>query len=314
MLPGLQSSPNLYWPGHWGILTLDGNIRTPARASYSTYCWQLSVTAEGKWNIENMWLLENGQCIFHSGPDKCCKVQARESPSGCAHNERQDDLNTTPSCHRRRSSGTWMEGSDRLSRVEITLALIGWLGAAGAQISRFQEVSGLVKWTGTVCALCACVSVCLACVVHLLLHACVPTGTDHSVRECVCVRVLKNCGLICKKGRRPNWSSRESKHESRFSNFYILLAETYMLWQWQVTGHVTGTAVNSQTAELWWWSPVCSCNYCTCRLIHKPITHLRPSPQGRYNVLHFIAGWNKGNKNQKSVNEALRIIKLNVVR
>lgn len=304
-----------------------------------------------------MWLLENDQCIFHSGPDKCCKVQAREGPSGCAHNERQDDLNTTPSCHRRRSGGTWTEGSDRLSRVEITLALIGWLGAAGAQISRFQEASGLVKWTGTVCALCAractctCVSVCLACGVHLLLHVCVPTGTD----QCECVRT--------QLPKRPNWSLRESNHESGFSNFYILLAATYMLWQWQVTGHVTGMAVNSQTAELWWWPPVCSCNYCTRRLIHKPITHLHPSPRGRYNAFHFItdlwiyaclynwclmytiyctctcnsiliicsfqreikrcflwcngqdtSGWNKGNKNQKSANEALSIIKLNIVR
>lgn len=309
-----------------------------------------------------MWLLENDQCIFHSGPDKCCKVQAREGPSGCAHNERQDDLNTTPSCHRRRSGGTWTEGSDRLSRVEITLALIGWLGAAGAQISRFQEASGLVKWTGTVCALCAractctCVSVFLACGVHLLLHVCVPTGTD----QCECVRVLKNYGLSCQKGQTEVVVNQIMNLDFQI---FIYLAETYMLWQWQVTGHVTGMPVNSQTAELWRWPPVCSCNYCIRRLIHKPITHLHPSPRGRYNVLHFIAdlwiyaclynrclmytiyctstcnsiliicsfqreikrcflrcngqnrsGWNKGNKNQKSANEALSIIKLNIVR
>lgn len=45
-------------------------------------------------------------------------------------------------------------GSDRPSGEEITLPLIGRLGAAGAQISRFQEEKGLVKWIGTVCALC----------------------------------------------------------------------------------------------------------------------------------------------------------------
>lgn len=102
----------------------------------------------------------------------------------------------------------------------------------------------------------------------------------------VCARVVK---LRTQLPKRPNWSRRESSHESGFSNFYILLAETYMLWQWRVTGHVTGTAVNSQTAELWRWPPVCSCNYCTRCLIHKPITHLHPSPRGRYNLFHFIA-------------------------
>ena len=96
-----------------------------------------------------------------------CKVLARESPSERAQNEWQGALNTTPSCHRRGNSGTWTKGSDRPSGEEIALSLIGWLGAAGAQISRFQEESGLVKWIGTVRALCVlfvrvCVWVCVS--------------------------------------------------------------------------------------------------------------------------------------------------------
>jgi len=78
----------------------------------------------------------------------------RQCSSERAQNEWQGTLNTILSRHRCRNSGTWTKGSDRPSGEEIALSLIGWLGAAGAQISRFQEENGFVKWTGTVCSLC----------------------------------------------------------------------------------------------------------------------------------------------------------------
>lgn len=66
------------------------------------------------------------------------------------------------------------EGSDRPSGEEIALSLIGWLGAAGAQISRFQEENSLVKWIGTeraLCALCVSSDSCVFCP-FLCLNVC----------------------------------------------------------------------------------------------------------------------------------------------
>lgn len=143
---------------------------------------------------ENVISLGHRPCTFYSSPVHLqrtswsyCKVPARESPFECAQNEWQDALNTTSSCHHRRNSRTWTKGSDRLSREEIALSLIGWLGAAGAQISRFQEESGLVKWTGTVCALCArAPCVCLACVLHPYVFK--RAGLCRSLRVRMCVQ------------------------------------------------------------------------------------------------------------------------------
>lgn len=127
-----------------------------------------------KKNWENVISLGHRPCTFYRSPAHCrelheatAKSQPGKAPLSVWQNEWQYALNTTSSCHHRRNSRTWTKGSDRLSREEIALSLIGWLGAAGAQISRFQEESGLVKWTGTVCALCArAPCVCLACVLH----------------------------------------------------------------------------------------------------------------------------------------------------
>lgn len=98
----------------------------------------------------------------------------RKSSSDRAQNEWQGALNTIQSRRHCRNSGTWTEGSDRPSGEEIALSLIGWLGAAGAQISRFQEENSLVKWIGTeraLCALCVSSDSCVFCP-FLCLNVC----------------------------------------------------------------------------------------------------------------------------------------------
>lgn len=101
------------------------------------------------------------------------------------------------------NSGTRTKGSDRPSGEEIALPLIGWLGAAGAQISRFQEESGLVKWIGTVCALCVLfVIVCAPFVLCLGFgaYSCVYMWESVCLYACGCAQKSGEAGKI-RKGK-----------------------------------------------------------------------------------------------------------------
>lgn len=156
----------------------------------------------------------------------------RENSSERAQNERQGTLNTNLSRHHCRNSGTWTKGSDRPSGEEIALCLIGWLEAAGAQISRFQEENGLVKWIGTVCARCALfVWVLPMCPAPI----CVLTYACESLYVWMFVGVFRNSGYQINKSEADFYSKKIGngmKGRRKRGEYTTWQMDEWSTWKW----------------------------------------------------------------------------------